>query len=471
MHRRHRAKLMQRIRDLPAPGLPPRSLLLLQGGASRCRDETDDEPLFRQESAFHYLFGVREPDVYGTINADTCAATLYVPRLPEAYTVWQGAILPPEHFRDYYGVDRALYSDQLKEDFAAAAPTRVFLSRGYNQDGKAWSVPASFDGLETFPVDATTLLYDLIVECRLIKTDEEIALMQYTNNITSDAHLEVMRRARPGMFEYQLESLFLHDVYFRGKCRHAAYTSICGCGPNSAVLHYGHAAAPNDRLIGEGDMLLLDMGAEYHRYASDVTCSFPASGKFSADQRAVFEAVAAAQSAVMDAMRPGVRWPDMHALAYDVICRRLAAMGLLRGSGGGDSKANVGAVFMPHGLGHLMGIDTHDVGGYPAGAARDPRPGFASLRCVRTLVPGMVITVEPGTYFIDALLDKALADPALNRFLVPEALQRFRGFGGVRLEDDVLVTADGVRNLTNCPRTVADIEGVMAGRITNRQQL
>jgi Xaa-Pro aminopeptidase len=140
-----------------------------------------------------------------------------------------------------------------------------------------------------------------------------------------------MRGVRPGMFEYQLESLFLHHGYFRGGCRHSAYISICGCGPNSAVLHYGHAAAPNDRRIGAGDMLLLDMGAEYHCYASDITCSFPASGRFTPDQRVVFEAVQAMQFAVMDALRPGVAWKDMHGAwrpALDVplcVCHALIA--------------------------------------------------------------------------------------------------------------------------------------------------
>ncbi|CAM9749895.1 unnamed protein product [Sphacelaria rigidula] len=114
-----------------------------------------------------------------------------------------------------------------------------------------------------------------------------------------------MRRTKPGMREYQLESMFRHWVYYNGGCRHTAYTSICGCGPNSGVLHYGHAGAPNDRTIGEDDMLLLDMGGEYHCYASDITCSFPANGKFSDDQKMVFEAVRDMAFAVMDGMKPG----------------------------------------------------------------------------------------------------------------------------------------------------------------------
>lgn len=169
---------------------------------------------------------------------------------------------------------------------------------------------------------------------------------------------------------------------------------------------------------------------------------------------------------------PGVSWPSLHELSYRIACERLKTAGVLTGSVDEMMAANVGAVFMPHGLGHLIGIDTHDVGGYPAGGrARDARPGHSSLRCGRDLADGMAITVEPGIYFIDHLLDQALADPRVAKFLVAEEVARFRGFGGVRLEDDVVVTATGVRNLTNCPRTVEDVEGVMDGRITHRGQL
>jgi Xaa-Pro dipeptidase len=175
----------------------------------------------------------------------------------------------------------------------------------------------------------------------------------------------------------------------------------------------------------------------------------------------------------MDAMRPGVHWRDMHALANRILCAHLKAMGLLVGDVDAMMDANVGALFMPHGLGHFMGLDTHDVGGIPKEMAdkRDKRLGWKSLRCWRPLAAGMVITVEPGVYFNDWLLDGALRDPALRPFLVEEALARFRGFGGIRLEDDVVVTADGIENLTCCPRTVADVEAVMAGRITHRSQL
>ncbi|CAI7857404.1 unnamed protein product [Closterium sp. NIES-53] len=150
-------------------------------------------------------------------------------------------------------------------------------------------------------------------------------------------------------------------------------------------------------------------------------------------------------------------------LAERTILEHLKSGGLLQGSLDDMMTQHLGALFMPHGLGHFLGIDTHDVGGYN-NAERSNEPGAKSLRTTRTLERGMVITVEPGCYFIDSLLDPALADPAVARFLVPERLAQFRGFGGVRLEDDVVVTTEGIENLTKCPRDVAEVEAVMAGK-------
>lgn len=173
----------------------------------------------------------------------------------------------------------------------------------------------------------------------------------------------------------------------------------------------------------------------------------------------------------MSALKPGVEWADMHELTYKVICERFLEAGMLTGTLEQLMAANVGSYFMPHGLGHMIGCDTHDVGGYPMGAVRDTRQGFKSLRAQRPLEAGMVLTVEPGCYFIDMLMDNVMSDPATKDFVVVDRVNEFRGFGGVRLEDSVLVTESGCRTLTTCPRTVEDVEGVIAGRITSRDQL
>lgn len=221
-------------------------------------------------------------------------------------------------------------------------------------------------------------------------------------------------------------------------------------------------------------MLLLDMGAEYHCYASDITCSFPANGRFSEDQKMIFNCVKEMQSVVMDALKPGVCWKDMHELAYRVGCTELKKGGLLIGEVDEMMEKNIMSFFMPHGLGHFMGLDVHDCGGYPPHLKleRDARAGFKSLRTVRVMEAGMVITVEPGVYFIDVLLDQLVSEESgLKQYVDVSVLERFRGFGGVRLEDDVVITEGGIMNLTHCPRTVEEVEGVMSGKITDRTQL
>lgn len=171
------------------------------------------------------------------------------------------------------------------------------------------------------------------------------------------AHVEVMRATRPGMMEYQLESLFQHHTYAHGGCRHMSYTCICACGPNANILHYGHAGRPNNRLLTSSDIALLDMGAEYHCYASDITCSFPVSGSFTDDQRSVYESVLAAQVSVMRELRPGVSWVEMHREAEREILKGLIKCGVLTTCGEEDVgkvieemlEVDLGAIFMPHG--------------------------------------------------------------------------------------------------------------------------
>ena len=266
------------------------------------------------------------------------------------------------------------------------------------------------------------MLHPHIVECRLIKTADEIDLLRYVNGVTSAAHVEVMQRIRPGMTEYHLEAIFLHEIYMRGGCRFTAYHCICGCGPQlRRSCTTATRARPTTASCRTATLFLDDSGAEYHGYASDVTCSYPVNGRFTADQRMVYEAVLAANRAVQAAMKPGVPWPDMHRLAERTIAEHLLAAGLLRGGIEALMAAHVPTLFMPHGLGHLMGLDVHDPGGYPEGVTRSDEPGLRSLRCGRRLEAGMVITVEPGLYFIDAVLEPALADPRYS------AVPRSRG--------------------------------------------
>jgi len=375
-----------------------------------------------------------------------------------------GEIQSPSYFKEKYQVDDALYVDEIEDYLKNVLKAKtIYTMKGVNSDSGNTYKEATFKGIENFVVD-NTALFPLLRECRVIKSEEELAVLRYVNKVSSRAHMEVMRKVKPGMMEYQIEALFQYEVYHNGGCRHCSYTCICAAGHNSATLHYGHAAAPNNRQIKDGEIVLLDMGAEYLCYGSDITRSYPINGKFTEDQKIIYESVLAAQDAVLNKMKAGVSWPDMHILANRVICEQLKKHGFLKGEVDEMLKHHIGALFMPHGLGHFLGIDTHDVGGYPEGVERIMEPGLKSLRTARVLEEGMVITVEPGIYFISAILDPALKDDEKSKFLVADRINQFRNFGGVRLEDDVIVLKDGIENMTQIPRSVKEIEDLMAGK-------
>lgn len=459
LHATNRKQLCERLKK--AKGVSAGAVVLLQGGEQKQRDCTDRDIVFRQESYFHWTFGVLEADCFGAVEVDTARAILFFPRLPPEYAIWMGKIHALEHFKNKYEVDEVYFTDEIAEVLQKKSPSVLLTLRGLNTDSGHYCREAAFDGISKFNVD-NKILHPEIAECRVFKTPQELEVMRYVNRVSSEAHKEVMKRIRPGMTEFELESLFQHFCYSQGGCRHMSYTCIGASGHNCATLHYGHAGAPNDKKILDGDLCLFDMGGEYYCYSSDITCSFPANGKFTEDQRKIYEAVYKASRAVMAAVKPGVKWADMHRLAERVQLECLRDMGLLQGDVDEMMKLRLGAVFMPHGLGHFMGLDVHDVGGYPEGTERINEPGLRSLRTTRVLEESMVLTIEPGLYFIDATLNPALENPETARFFNQEMLQRFRNFGGVRIEDDIVVTSDGMELMTCVPRTVHEIEALMA---------
>eukprot|EP00956_Cyclotella_meneghiniana_P022983 scaffold44096_cov82-Cyclotella_meneghiniana.AAC.4 len=485
-------------------------IILLEGGKQETRHDTDHEPIFRQESYFHYLFGTNQPDCFGAVSfSDNSAVVnggdvsnkkmklcnvktvLFVPTWDEEVATVCGESPDFVELAQELGVDEVRDVNDVKgwiegemgrlglkgESNGANNGNgavngvenhpKLFVLKGLNTDSGNYAKPAYYDGIDELKrgVKDEETLFHCIAECRVHKTPAEISLMQYTNYISSLAHVDVMRKARPGMMEYQLESLFMHHTYYYGGCRFMSYTCICACGPNAKILHYGHAGRPNSRLLLENDMALLDMGAEYHCYASDITCSFPVSGSFTSDQLAVYEAVLNAQVRVIQQLKPGVSWVDMHRDAEREILKGLITCGVLIADGDVDSviesmlDVDLGAIFMPHGLGHLIGIDTHDVGGYLEGfPSRSSRPGLKKLRTARIMEKDMV-----RCYFINRLLDGALKNEKQRHFINEKRLRDFRGFGGVRLEDNVVITSDGCDNLTQSPRAPQEVSDVMAG--------
>jgi Xaa-Pro dipeptidase len=495
-------------------------VVVMQGGPAPLRFDTDHEPVFRQESYFWWLTGVKEPDcsvvltVHRAEGEPSVTTNLFIPKLPLSYATIMGQIKTREEWQHEYQVDQVMFTEELESFLEQQMkiilderdPPSILLLKGQNTDsGNFYEVLIPKFQSKFLTQDViidTTTLFPILAECRVHKSPLELALLEHVTQISSFAHAYVMRNIRPGMHEYQCESLFKHYAYFNYGSRLVSYTSICGCGPNAAVLHYGHTGEPNSRKIKEHDHCLLDMGAEYQCYTSDVTCSFPANGRFTDKYRAIYESVLNAQRAVYAMMKPGVSWVDCHEAAELEIVKGLYKIGIIHlplsatersiSEEEEEKKSNsttatgheaplsektvsslkdlvhtfrLGAVFMPHGLGHFLGIDTHDVGGYlPGHPPRSPLQGLKSLRTARILQENMVLTVEPGCYFIDHLLDEALEESnLLSQYLNAHLLQEYRGYGGVRLEDVVTVTSVGVNNFTLCPRIVAEVEHVMAG--------
>jgi Xaa-Pro dipeptidase len=288
LHKLNRERLVQRLRLNSE--LKPKSFVLLQAGTTLFRGSSDTEILFRQESYFHWSFGVLEPDFYGAIDVDTGRSILFMPRFSENFAIFMGELSSPKEMKVKYDVEEVRYADEMAHYFKEHSAAQLLTLRGKNTDSDSLTLEAAFPGITEFSVD-NTLLFPEITECRVIKTEEELEVLRYCNRISSDAHRHIMSHIRSGMFEYQVESMFHHYCYTHGGMRHTSYTCIGATGCNCSVLHYGHAGAPNERCIQDGDMCLFDMGGEYYCYASDVTCSYPVNGRFTHDQRIIYEAV------------------------------------------------------------------------------------------------------------------------------------------------------------------------------------
>jgi len=434
---------------------------LLKGGSEIPINSSDTTYGFRQESYFEYLFGYSSPDCLGAVTASG-ESIVFIPRLPSAYAVWMGELPTVESVRALLEVDLVAYSDEISATLLSKGITAVHVMKGINSDSGLEVLSAPADELNKHFEVIDTFLFHTLSEQRVFKTALEAEVLRYVCGVSSRAHIHVMQQCKPGMSQHQLESLFLHHVYFHGGCRRVSYGCICATGHHGAILHYPN----NDAPVEKGTMALLDMGGEYRCYASDITCSYPVDGVFTPEQRLIYNAVLEAHDAVLRSMGPGVSWVDMHKLALRVLCKHLLAADILRGATV-DELMSLEAmrIFLPHGLGHLIGLDVHDVGGYLSTCPSRPTASdCCKLRTARNLEPNMYVTVEPGCYFNQILLTQAFADPALKPYFNEDLIRsKYWNFGGVRIESDVLVTPYGAINFTVVPRTVEEIEATMRG--------
>lgn len=426
------------------------NVIYLKGSELMYRYQTDYEFPFRQESNFWYLTGVDEPDYHMILDLKTETYHLFAPKRDEHYSVWHGRIKSKDDIQTLYEPNELHYDSKLLTILKSLNPNVIYC---LNED------QAEFleDLDRSFKVD-TESLNDAITFCRTIKTEDELNLMREAARINNIAHRKVMEQVKPGMYEYELKAIFDYHQVKRGLL-FDAYNGIHAAGRNSAILHYTECS----NRLGNGDLYLIDAGYEYEGYASDVTRTYPANGRFTDDQAAVYQTVLNALNAVVEAIKPGVKMEDLHMAAAEIILKGLKQMGLVKGSIEDLMEKDIFALFFPHGLGHFLGLDTHDVGGYPKGVERIDRPGIRFLRARRELQPGMVVTIEPGLYFIPALLEKAFEDEEKSKFLNADKLQAFFDFGGVRIEDNIIITEDGCENMTDVPKEIKEIEKIIRG--------
>jgi Xaa-Pro dipeptidase len=439
----HREKLLSLFEE------NQEGIIYLKGAEIMYRYGTDYEFPFRQESNFWYLTGVNEADYHTILDIKTGDFHLFAPKRDAQYAVWHGRIKPNEEILERYQPDHLHKDNKLLTILKNLHPSVIYC---LNEEQAEFVEDLS----RVFNVDTETLT-DAITYCRCIKTEQELDKMREAARVNNLAHLEVMKAVKPGMNEYETKAVFDFHQKKNGLLQ-PAYSGIHAGGVNSAVLHY----TENNQPINNGDLYLIDAGYEFDGYASDITRTYPANGRFSGDQAAIYQIVLNALNKTIELVKPGVKMEELHLAACRIILHGLREIGIVKGDIDEMMKNNIFALFFPHGLGHFLGLDTHDVGGYPKGVERIDRPGIQFLRVRRELMPGMVITVEPGIYFIPALLKPALENPEKARFLNIGKVEKLLDFGGIRIEDNLIITEDGYENLTDIPKDIKEIEEVMS---------
>ncbi len=439
-------------------------LVLLPATPPSPRNYADNVHPHRQSSHVLYYTGLRDPGLFVVLDLDAGRHVLYGRPRTMDDVVWCGEMPSLDELAAAAGLDEARDIEQLAGDLATAATGGAELH--YLPVYRA-AVAAQLAGLVARDADevgrgASPALTRAVAEQRLVKEPREIDEIEDALGVTRDAYLAVLAAAAEGLVESDIAGI-LQGVALR--CgREQSFPPITTV--RGEVLHNESRHLP----LRAGQLLLVDSGAESPEgYASDITRTMPVSGTFSPEQRALYEVVLAGQQAAIEAVRPGKRFKDLHLLCARTMAAGLCELGLLRGDPEEIVAAGAHALLFPHGLGHAMGLDVHDmedlgdVVGYGRDLARSEQFGLNFLRLARTVAPGHVFTVEPGLYFIPALIDQWAAEGAHAAFIDYDAVQRHRGFGGIRIEDDVLVTADGGRVLgPPIPKAVADIEDAMA---------
>ncbi len=430
-------EMKQRRRKLMAQ-MGTNSIALLTSAPSRVRNN-DAEYLYRQDSDFYYLTGFTEDDAILALipGRKQGEAVLFCQAKDKQKELWTGKLMGPDAVREEMGIDEAYTIGEINEVLPGLIDGRdkVYSLMGKNVEFDnrvmGWvKVIRNKARLGAHAPGEFLVLDPLLHELRLFKSTKEVKLMEKAGKISAEGHRRAMATCRPGIKEYELEAELLH-AFTRNGSRAPAYNSIVAAGDNTCILHY----TENDATVADGDLVLIDAGCEYQHYASDITRTFPANGKFNLQQKAIYDLVLKAQLAAIESVAPGIPYNESHNVAVKIITQGLVKLGILKGRPAQLIKAEAYRDFYMHKTGHWIGIDVHDVGKYKI---KDKW---------RLLKPGMITTIEPGIYIA----------PDNKR-----VSKKWRGIG-VRIEDDVLVTKTGYKVLsTGIPKTTIEIESLMS---------
>ena len=433
MEKREFTRRRKRLMDMAGRG----GIVIQPNAPERIRNRDVFYP-YRADSDFYYLTGFPEPEAVLVLVPDRPQGECIVfcrERDDEAET-WHGRRAGLEGACELYGADDAFPITDLDDILPGLIENkeRIYYTMGryieFDQRLVGWLNRVTSKGRAGIHApDQFVSLGHIVHEMRLFKSSQELKAMRKAASIAAAAHRRAMATCRPGMREYQIEAEILH-CFMQAGARAPAYPSIVGGGANSCILHY----TENSEILKEGDLVLIDAGAEYDCYASDLTRTFPVSGEYSPEQRQVYEIVLAAQLAAIAEVRPGNTWNEPHEAAIEVITRGLIDLGILKGRLRKLTDEEAYKPYYMHKTGHWLGMDVHDVGDYKVADEW------------RVFEPGMVTTVEPGLYLSASLKD------------LPKQWWNI----GVRIEDDVLVTETGHEILTaEAPKSIAAVEAVM----------
>lgn len=438
-------------------------LILLLGNQESGMNYADNTYHFRQDSSFLYYCGLDHADLAAVIDIDERKTTVFGDEYSIDMIVWTGAVPTIKEMSLQAGIESTAPSSALSEVIskAKAQGRPIHFLPPYRPENAIRL--SHLLGIEPAKAgeSASLPLIKAIISQRSYKTEEEIEELEKAVRVTNEMHLTGMRVARAGMKEAEVAAA-VHAVALKHG-GHPTFPIICSV--RGEILH-NHS---HKNTLKPGQLLLLDAGGESGmHYAGDMTRTYPVDGKFTQKQKEIYGLVVQALDNAIDALAPGKTYREIHLLAAKTIAAGLKSLGLIKGDVDEAVAAGAHALFFPHGLGHMMGLDVHDMEdlgevyvGYPEGQVKSTQFGLKSLRLARTLEPGFVLTVEPGIYFIPALIDKWRSEGKFMNFINYEALDGYRDFGGIRVEDDYLITGTGAKLLgEQVPKYAEDVEAV-----------